>query len=73
MQKVRYIHKLSKKVCILSYVYLLILLIVLVWTVLTLIFILTPVLKDTYIRTLLGIPMVLFIPGYVLIAVLFPG
>ena len=49
------------------------LLIVLLWTLLTFVFVLTPVLSDTPIRTLLGIPMVLFIPGYVLIAALFPN
>ncbi len=49
------------------------LLIVLIWTILTLVFVLTPGLSDTPIRTLLGIPMVLFIPGYVLIAALFPN
>ena len=48
------------------------LLFVLVWTILTAIFVLTPVISDSYIRTILGIPMVLFIPGYVLIATLFP-
>ncbi len=48
------------------------LLIALIWTLLTLAFVLTPVLSDTYVRTVLGIPMVLFIPGYVLIAALFP-
>lgn len=48
------------------------LLIVYVWTLLTLIFVLAPVLSDTPVRTILGIPMVLFIPGYVMIAALFP-
>ncbi len=48
------------------------LLIVLVWTVLTVIFVLTPFLADTTARAVLGIPLVLFIPGYVLITALFP-
>lgn len=48
------------------------LLIVLIWTILSLIFVLIPVLSEMSVRTLLGIPMVLFIPGYVLIAVLYP-
>ena len=43
-----------------------------VWTVLTFIFIVIPTLENSIIRTILGIPMVLFIPGYVLIAALFP-
>lgn len=47
------------------------LLFVTVWTLLTATFVLTPVLSESYIRTILGIPMVLFIPGYVLIAALF--
>lgn len=47
-------------------------LIMLVWTVLTLIFVITPYLSESLIRSVLAIPMVLFIPGYVLIAVLFP-
>ena len=48
------------------------LIIVIVWTILTLTFILIPFLGDTFFRTLLGIPMVLFFPGYVLISSLFP-
>lgn len=48
------------------------LLIILIWTALTIVFILVPYLEDTFIRTILGIPMVLFIPGYMLIAALFP-
>ncbi len=47
------------------------LLIMLLWVILTLVFVLTPFLSDTFVRTILGIPMVLFIPGYVLIAALF--
>ncbi len=47
------------------------LLIMLLWVMLTLVFVLTPFLSDTFVRTILGIPMVLFIPGYVLIAALF--
>ncbi|MFH1319387.1 MAG: DUF1616 domain-containing protein [Bacteroidota bacterium] len=49
------------------------LLIVIIWTILTLAFVLTPFLEGTFFRTILGIPMVLFFPGYVLIAMLFPG
>ena len=48
------------------------LIIILIWTMLTIIFVLTPALSETNIRTLLGIPMVLFIPGYVLMATMFP-
>jgi uncharacterized membrane protein len=32
-----------------------------------------PILKDTPARVLLGLPVILFIPGYLLIATLFPG
>jgi uncharacterized membrane protein len=32
-----------------------------------------PVLNDSFLRVLFGIPMILFIPGYALIAALFPG
>lgn len=47
------------------------LLIVLLWTIMTFIFVMVPTLQNSIIRTILGIPMVLFIPGYVLIAALF--
>ena len=40
---------------------------------LTDIFVLIPFLNDSPIRTVLGLPMVLFLPGYALIAALFPG
>lgn len=48
------------------------LLIVLIWVIITLVFVKTPVLEGTFLRTALAIPAVLFIPGYVLIAALFP-
>lgn len=48
------------------------LLIILVWTVLTFTFVIIPILQNSIIRTILGIPMILFIPGYSLIAALFP-
>jgi uncharacterized membrane protein len=47
-------------------------LIILIWIISAFIFIIIPELSDTIIRTILGIPMVIFIPGYVLIAALFP-
>ena len=40
---------------------------------LTDLFILFPLLSSSPIRTMLGLPMVLFLPGYALIAALFPG
>ena len=41
--------------------------------ILTDIFVLAPFLSETPIRTALGLPMVLFLPGYALIAALFPA
>ncbi|MCQ1535086.1 DUF1616 domain-containing protein [Methanosarcina sp. KYL-1] len=40
---------------------------------LTDIFVLMPGLNETFLRTVLGLPMVLFLPGYALIAALFPA
>lgn len=48
------------------------LMIVLLWTILSFIFVITPILDNSIIRTILGIPAILFIPGYVLVSVLFP-
>jgi uncharacterized membrane protein len=45
---------------------------ILVYLFLATVFLTIPPLDKTIIRTLLGIPLVLFIPGYVLIAALFP-
>ena len=44
-----------------------------VWLAATLLCIYLPVLNDSFLRILFGIPMILFIPGYALIAALFPG
>ncbi len=48
------------------------LLIILLWTILTIIFIIIPGLDSSIIRTILGLVIVLFLPGYVLVAALFP-
>lgn len=45
-------------------------LIILIWTIVAFLFTITS--NDSIIRTILGIPTVLFIPGYILLAVLFP-
>ncbi len=44
----------------------------LIWVLLTFDFIIVPSLNDTFLRTILVLPMVLFIPGYILIAAIFP-
>lgn len=41
--------------------------------ILTDVFVLIPVLSESFIRTVLGLPLVLFLPGYSLIALLFPA
>jgi uncharacterized membrane protein len=46
---------------------------ILLFTIVTLAFIYVPVINDTIIRSALGLVMILFIPGYALIAALFPG
>ncbi|MDI9436340.1 MAG: DUF1616 domain-containing protein, partial [Euryarchaeota archaeon] len=48
------------------------LIIIVVLTLLTVVFVLIPPLNKSFIRTILGILLVLFIPGYSLIAALFP-
>ena len=42
------------------------------WTVLTLLSVYLPVVNETPLRVLFGLPLILFVPGYVLIAALFP-
>lgn len=48
------------------------LLIVLIWAIFTFVVAITPMFDNTIIRIILGLPAVLFIPGYVLVAVLYP-
>ena len=48
------------------------LLLIFLTTLLAIIFIITPKLNETFIRTILGLFLILFIPGYSLIAALFP-
>lgn len=49
------------------------LVIVSLWTVLSVLSIYLPVLNESFLRVVFTLPMILFIPGYVLIAALFPG
>jgi len=48
------------------------LVLILLATIFAIIFVVTPKLNDTYIRTIFGLLLILFIPGYSLIAALFP-
>ena len=48
------------------------LLIILIWSIVTFVFTIIPAFENGIIRIVLGMPMVLFIPGYVLISLLFP-
>jgi uncharacterized membrane protein len=41
--------------------------------ILTDIFVFIPVLSESFIRTVLGLPLMLFLPGYALVALLFPA
>ena len=43
------------------------------WTVATVLCIYLPLVNETFLRVMFGIPMVLFVPGYALIAALFPA
>ena len=46
--------------------------VILVWVALTVAMIYVPVLNETFLRVIFAVPVILFIPGYVLIAALFP-
>jgi len=46
--------------------------IVLLWTALCILSIYTPVINESFFRLILALPLILFVPGYVLLAVLFP-
>lgn len=48
------------------------LLILLIWTIITLVFVQYPLLNEPIIMTVLSIPVFIFIPGYVMIAALYP-
>jgi len=47
--------------------------VILLFTAMTLMFVFLPLLEETPGRIIFGLPMILFIPGYALIAALFPG
>lgn len=47
--------------------------IVLIWEILTVACIVLPILNESYLRVLFALPFILFLPGYTLIAALFPG
>lgn len=49
------------------------LIVVMLWVVAAILCIYVPVLNDSFLRVLFALPMILFIPGYTLIAALFPG
>ncbi len=46
--------------------------VILIWVALTVAMIYVPVLNETFLRVIFAVPVILFIPGYVLIAALFP-
>jgi uncharacterized membrane protein len=46
--------------------------IALIWTALCIISIYTPVINQSFLRVILALPLILIIPGYILMAVLFP-
>ena len=48
------------------------LLVILIFATVTLIFVTNTELENSPIRTILGLPMVLFVPGYIMVAVFFP-
>ncbi|MBN2735192.1 MAG: DUF1616 domain-containing protein [Methanomicrobiaceae archaeon] len=44
-----------------------------IWLIFAVLFIYVPILNETFLRVVFALPVVLFIPGYALIAALFPG